>query len=1066
MRLSELTSKPKGRRLSEVLAEEPEQITIKPSTKPLEGTPTSLDETETAEGKPQEGFFKRLAKQFYNVAAAQPYQAISTKSEVGKAAVEGRALENLEKDFLHRAAAGGPVTKSELDFYSRRPGPWKLFQKLAEKGRLQVVEDSEFKRDTAGVMAKAEAEIAQESDISATIEQAATWKDKAADIIGSVAGFTAQLALLKKAFPTMPPAMIWEVQNQATGGTPGKGVISYAALSAPGKALAGVKPTTVAGKIAKGAGVMAGESATLGVLTAAEQKLAGEDVDWKAVAESAALPTALRIPQLVKAGLSKALATKVAKRGISQPVEARSSEKAIPVPTKEGSSILQPEKAIPEPLVEWSKTAKKIRKEEVAPAIKELRSRQAGRASGILSRTLGKTGSAWESIKKSTLGYKDKANIPTVTPPNIPEAQWELYANKILDVYPKENKGVQFKRTDTLKALDQIRKGHIPTNKQFQLLEPIIGKEATGELYQNLSPLMPNRGIGGAVDSTIDLFKFIFSLDVQFFRQTAGTAVRHPVKYVKGGKQALGAYFNAKYADKVQQSIEANPNHADAKKYLNFISSSPYAEERVEWRRSGVSDKLARIGLEKGKAVKTITAPVRGLGKWAQASERSFSVSMNGYLQDLWDLEVQKWANTPNMTPEKLEVLKRNFADVVNSSVKLMRAKTPNGKKLQKGLNYVMFSPGITYARPYQLYAILTKKGYRGYASQLVASNIAKMAAISAVAAAAGKLRDHEPGEESYISGNMNPLSADWAKVRIGNQHIDFTGGDGPFYRTLARMAVAAYIKGKEAATGETTTKVGGEYVPTLGETTLRYFESRETPAVNFAKQVLTGKDFQGKDIGFTTAIGKALTPELLQSIYESLEAEGTLDMLAKMSTIEGAGKMALAGGAAFVSAGTATYPTSAAKQRVNLRNDLAQQVYGKSWDDLRPSEQKLLSLRYRKDFEAADLEVKKERQEKPLDLKKIKAEQKKSATYIKATVAKDVRAALETSGESLELDRSPNNYYLDDAKYNRYKSIVAEELNKHMKKYVDKPQKQQAIAARLGLKLAKMKAFAEVTRD
>jgi len=101
-------------------------------------------------------------------------------------------------------------------------------------------------------------------------EPAQTISEKATNVVSGLATFIAQLAITKKILPKKTPdPIVWEVQNQLTGGLPGHGVAIRSGLGYIGKIPTG----SIAGKIAK----VAAESGLFAGITAAEGGK-GEDI--------------------------------------------------------------------------------------------------------------------------------------------------------------------------------------------------------------------------------------------------------------------------------------------------------------------------------------------------------------------------------------------------------------------------------------------------------------------------------------------------------------------------------------------------------------------------------------------------------------------------------------------------------------------------------------------------------------------------------------------------------------------------------------------------------------------
>lgn len=906
--------------------------------------------------------------------------------------------------------------------------------------------------------------------------------EKATDIAAGVTGFVAKLAVLKKAFPKLSGANLWEVENITSGGTPGVGYVTYGVFNTPGKIIKGATTAAKAGRLAS-------ESALLGGLSATHQKIATGEIDATEVLISAGIPLGLRVVGGAKGVLKRALKAKnpkaikavnevIIKKAIADKGPITKAEQEVlrkagftveeigkAKPSELRAVMQAPERLVSgqtpgevvqtanKQLLEWSKKAKEVAKDVKVPAIKELRARQAGRATGMLRRRLRKGESAYNAIKKSVFGYKDKANVPDITPPPLSEAQWEGYAKKILQLYPETSGKVQFQRTGTLKALDQLRKGKIPTNRQFELLEPLFGEKTTEGLYKELAK--KRKFSGWDVPAlTVQGLKSIFGLDIQVSRQASTTKWRHPIMFRKAQYHNVRAYASQNYANKARKALENSPGFAESVKQLNYIKTRGYQKsKRLEQFNMGFTELLADAKFKNSAIDKTFGKSFRAYGRLLRASERGAAAGINQMMKSLWDKGVRDLAQIPNITKAQQKIWLTNRAKTINTNMKILRAKHPRARQLQNAGNYLLFSPSVTFSRPLTIKALLANKGSRGYQAGVLASNIGSIFLTTAIPAfiAQQQLRQR-PDEEPTMSGELNPLLSMWGKVRVGDEVFDFSGGDAPFYRTLARIGVSAYLSGQKTLTGKEQRTIAGKSVPSIGETATRYGESRETALIGLAKSLLTGKDFVGNPIPGWKALLRGVSPEVVTATVEAGLADGTWAALAT-------------GIATANSVGVSTYPVKAANTRSNFRDIIAQKAHNKRWNDLTLLEQRKLLVRNRKQFSALDEKVKAERIEQPFNPERIIEEERKSRTKIIKMLSKSNREKIK--GISVAVSRRPKNFFLNDERYQQYQEATAKYLNERLSKLnlTGKSDKVRVKMLEVAVKIAKDKAFRDVRK-
>ena len=905
----------------------------------------------------------------------------------------------------------------------------RLNKRLKEKGVTPPSLRETQKRVKAAIMGELGEKVPEFK-----VTPAITVGEKATDIAAGITGFVTELAVLKKA-TGLKGAKLWEVQNLASGGTPGVGAATYGIFNLPGKVIKGAS-------IAAKGGRLASESVLLGGMSAAQQKIQTGEIDATEVLISAGIPVGLRAVGGAKGVLSRSLKAKNVKV-VKAMNEALSQEAAIAPEMEVANQALRT----------WAPAAKEIAKKVKEPAIHALRKRQAQRGTTLLQRSLGKGGSAYQAIKKSVFGYKDKANVPDITPPPLTETQWEGYAKRILHMFPETSIKGQFDRTNTMKALDQLRKGKIPTNRQFELLEPLFGPKTTEELFKEL--VKKRQFSGWDVPAlTVQGLKSIFGLDLQISRQAGTLKWRHPILYKKAQWANIRGYVNKTYADNAMTKLIQSPGYAESAKQLNYIGSKGYSAKRLEYFRMGFTELLANTKFKNTIINKTLGTPLRAYGKFLQASERGATVGINQMMKALWDKGMRDLSQIPNLTVAQREAWIANRAKTINTNMKILRSKNPKVQQLQNAANYILFSPSVTASKPLTIKALIANKGSRGYQAQVLASNIGGIMATTAIPAiiAQHQLRQ-KPNEEPTISGELNPLSSSWGKIRVSNEVFDFSGGDAPFYRTLARIGVSAYLYGQEKVTGERQTTVAGKRVPSISETLTRYGESRETALLGLAKTLATGKDFVGNDMPGYEALLKAISPEIVTATVEAGLADGTWAALAT-------------GVATANSVGVSTYPIPAANTRSNFRNIIAQRAYGKRWDDIGLKEQRQLLIQNRKQFAAFDKLIKAERVEKPFTPERIIEEEKKSGKRITKMLSKTNRAKV--AGVSVSVSRRPKNFYLNDKRYQEYQRLTAKYLNERLTKLnlENKSDKVRTKLLEVSVKLAKDKAFRDIRKE
>lgn len=917
------------------------------------------------------------------------------------------------------AVGGGKLTSFPLAY--------KLNKHMKVQGIIPPPLRTTQKRVKAALMKKYDRYI-PEFDV----KPATTTGEHLVDIAAGVTGFVAELALLKKTFPAASGAKLWEIQNLMSGGTPGIGAATYGAFKAPTKLIKGIG-------IASKAAQIAAEATLIGSVSAIESKIDSGEIDWKRVAISASIPVGLRTVGIVKSALRNKN-PKVLKA-------INDIAKTDGLPTIKG--MAETDKI----LMKWAKKTKSIRKIKSDPAMKQFRGKQATAGTSILKSELKKGTSEYQAIQKSQLGYKGKAKVFDVEPPPLNDRQWNTYAKKILQLFPADSPKVQYSRTNTLKALDQLRNGKIPTYRQWELLEPIFGKSMTEQMFVELASKKAFSGweIPGL---TIQFFKTKFGFDIQTIRQARSLTLRHPVLYTKSSVANIRAYVSKRYANKANTELINSPGYKESAKHVNYASTTEYSQKRLEQFKLGLTERAKMVKFKTPILEETLGKGIRAYGRLLHASERGAVVGINTMMKGMWDVGQKQKAQLPHMTVKQSLLWDTNRGKTINTFMKILHAKNPTAAKIQHAANYILFSPSMTASRPLSIKALVANKGSRAYAGEIIVSNIATIFATTMIPSIiASQMRQNDPMAEPPIDGELNPLKGSWGKIRWGDSVFDFSGGDAPFYRTLARLGVGAYLQAQEAATGKQRKSIGGTTIPPIGETIMRYGETRETAALGLAKTLLTGKDWMGEDISGIEALVRAMSPEIIEATIETGMADGTWETLATMITTA-------------ASVGVSKYSVRESSKRAKFRDTIAEKEHGLDWDLLDQKQQRMLKTKYRKQFTKLDEAVKAERVDKPFDPARIIEEERQSGIRISKMLSEENQSKV--LGVSVGVSRSPKKFYLNDERYQYYQEAVAKHLNQRLNKInlnINMSQKVRTKKLEAAIKIAKTKAYNDLRR-
>ncbi len=255
----------------------------------------------------QENLFARFGKQVYNYAIAAPVQAIRTKSKLGEASILTNTLGAMEQEVQGRFGRGEPLTQNEVNFWGRFGGDWGQTLKRDYEAGVAPLKEEDTTEENLSQMklafARGKQKTIQDADIFATVKEASNYVEYGVDIVAGISGFVAQLAVLKKAFPSLPQIGIWELQNQIEGGTLGMGAAQYVAFHGPAKLIPGKGRVAEIGKTALQSGAFAS-------VNAVEQMIDEGEIDPISVLIAAGIPVGLRVAGSAAGRLKQLIKTK------------------------------------------------------------------------------------------------------------------------------------------------------------------------------------------------------------------------------------------------------------------------------------------------------------------------------------------------------------------------------------------------------------------------------------------------------------------------------------------------------------------------------------------------------------------------------------------------------------------------------------------------------------------------------------------------------------------------------------------------------------------------------------
>tara|TARA_R100001129_G_scaffold1171_5_gene1039 strand:- start:1129 stop:4146 length:3018 start_codon:yes stop_codon:yes gene_type:complete len=279
---------------------------------------------------------------------------------------------------------------------------------------------------------------------------------------------------------------------------------------------------------------------------------------------------------------------------------------------------------------------------------------------------------------------------------------------------------------------------------------------------------------------------------------------------------------------------------------------------------------------------------MKKLDTFGRFSERTYSLPLNRLRKEKF-MQLTGLSDAKTVS-EAQEILKElgsknlnEIADLINMSTG--RTKLPLGAdrapKISRMLNAIMFSPKFAWSRVRTLMrplvggARLAANAKGNHLDSVMAERIVmrELGTVALKWASGVALLNAAFAEEGSDGVNLDPMSSDFGKIRIGNTRYDATGGLAPMLRLLYRPS-------QKLATGELR-----NYGEGLGREVERALRGKASPAASIGFQLAYGKDFKGDPIESLPgmALG-AVMPISLQDMQEFTEKYGVAEGVARMA--------------------------------------------------------------------------------------------------------------------------------------------------------------------------------------
>ncbi len=367
--------------------------------------------------------------------------------------------------------------------------------------------------------------------------------------------------------------------------------------------------------------------------------------------------------------------------------------------------------------------------------------------------------------------------------------------------------------------------------------ERIAYGEKVLDLYDYVASLKPGMKAIDQIANIANLPRALMAtLDLSApFRQGFGMVTRK--EFWKNLKPMVEAAFSEKAYRKIQADIISRPSYQAMKK--------------SGLRITGLGDKLS----EREEAYMTnILEKLPGL----RGSERAYVGFLTKLRADVFDSLIQK-ADISGEDVRPGSKASRDIASTVNNF-------TGAGKLINSAVDTATPIANAVFFSPRKIAASLQILNPLNYTDP----RISKTARIEAIKRLIGMVGASMTliylGKLAGGEAEVDQRSSDFGKIKFGDTRFDVTGGNAGYVTLLARLITNE----TKSTTSDIVRTLGEDYgAPSRGDTVVKFFRNKLSPAASFVGDWLYGENAVGEPFSAKDATLDRLFPLIVKDTYD-----------------------------------------------------------------------------------------------------------------------------------------------------------------------------------------------------
>ena len=453
----------------------------------------------------------------------------------------------------------------------------------------------------------------------------------------------------------------------------------------------------------------------------------------------------------------------------------------------------------------------------------------------------------------------------------LPKKQFEAIRGKfaqeeidlLFDTVEQTKTLLPLEKVSTKSELAKLLEGGVPTPSGIEHLKEVFPKDLIDSVLSRRPILEKIKDVAGELFNLPRTIMASVDLSAPF---------RQGIFMLGKPKQFAGAF-----KDMFKFAVSENAYQG----LLEGIKARP-SYLKMKQGRLALTEIGGALGKREERFMSSLAERIPLFGSLVRGSNRAYTGFLNKLRADIFD-DILKKAKVLGRDID--EPLLRSMGDFINAGTGrgkfglLETGIIPKAmEKAAVALNGIFFSPRLMASRlnllnPY-FYAQLDPL-VRKEAMKTLFGTTGILGSIYGL----WKLNGGDVG--------IDPRSADFGKLKIGNTRYDILGGFQQYIKLASQLISGEIVS---STTGRTITLGEGFKPLTRKEIIVRFFESKESPIASFITGLLTGDTATGQEFDVPTEIINRFIPMVVQDLYDLSQEKDAEGLLYGLPAIFGTG--------------------------------------------------------------------------------------------------------------------------------------------------------------------------------